>query len=158
MFANGAVDTGADSRSRTRSSAAAKRIRRERQSELSESTRVSSWSMFVERWLITVAETSDYVVCRLCTMRSRRSSYTRSNRPGAFSSLAMAERKVATGAAVVAAILARGPTSFVAVSTISLKRRDWRTDVERSGGENSGLNGLSPGYSNVGVPISFSFD
>ena len=124
MLNNGAVDMGQDSRSRTRSSAAAKRIRREQHSELSESTRVSSWSMFVERPLVTVAATSVYVVWRLRAMRSRRSSYTRNNRPGAFSSLAMAASKVATEAALVAGILARGQTSFVAVSTMSAKRRD----------------------------------
>ena len=71
--------------------------------------------MFVERSLFTVAATSEYVVSRLCAMGSRRSSYTRSNRSGAFSSLAMAERKAAMGAALVAAILGREPTSFVAV-------------------------------------------
>ena len=158
MFGNGAVGTVEDSRSRTRSSAAAKRIRRERHSEFSDSTRLSSWSMFVERSLVTVAATSEYVVCQLCAMRSGGSSYTRSNRPGEFSSLAMAARKVASGAALVAAILARGPTSLVAVSTISARRRDWRTDVGRSGGENSGFNGMSRVDSKVGVTISFSFD
>ena len=80
--------------------------------------------MFVERSQVPVSATSEYFVCRLCAMRSRRYSYTRNNRPGAFSSLAMAARKVVTGAAMVAAIVARGPTSFVAASTISAKQRD----------------------------------
>ena len=71
--------------------------------------------MFVESSLVTVAATSEYVVCRLCEMRSRRSSYTRINMPGAFSSLSMAASKVATGAALVAAILARERTSLVFV-------------------------------------------
>ena len=55
----------------------------------------------------------------------------------------MAAGEVATGAALVSAILGRGLMSLVAASTISAERRDLRTDVGRSGVENSGLNGLS---------------
>ena len=80
--------------------------------------------MFVERSLVTVAVTYEYVVSRPWAMRSRRSSYTRSNRPVAFSSLALAVRKVATGAAPAAAHPARGPTFVVAVSTTSEIPRD----------------------------------
>ena len=90
--------------------------------------------MFVEKSLVTVALTSEYVVCRLYAVRSRRTSYTRNNRPGAFSSLAMALRKVATGVAPAAANPARGRTFIVAVSTISEETDERKSDdrVERT--------------------------